>query len=606
VDDLVAQMGLLLSQLRFTRRAVEDIERNTARYGSFAFTSALAAGPRFGEPPIFGGALKVHVVNINDLAPGSGILEGLLGAIGRNFTAVPAGLVTGVFGAMALPTILEHLSSALKTLDRILERLGIGEANAATGRSMYDQLTAALKPLIDAFTGPTRSSLDKFMDVVTRFTSLFEAASGKEPAAGVSPPEGFVEGLRAAQDVLTAMRPLVDGLLEAIPLVVATLAFLLVGLDKMRASFADLLQFVAKNFVLIRGIAVSVLFDTIHTAATLGATVLRILGTIVEELVKSIISLLKIVVNVGLDALEFASIALQETINALANWLKGGLLVLLNRLAESPIFQTVIHLVKILPVILPAIYEIVTGKALPKENLDKLSEIHFTIKPPSTGGEAAKDTKLALPTAFARAARARKMDEIFDRGEKQFLAEKSKAFSAFQTNLDVLEREADRIQKESDRSLAQSIGKAGDAATQAEKALEPAKKAAAVPLAPEGLVAVAKAYEDWLKGGGLAMVLDTLTRHFKSPEGAQGIPTEVARKGAAEKATAVHPTIEIGSVIIELAPPAEPKTEGATAGPPHAQLEPHDPVGPMDEDELRERAAHPAAGSLSLQFPGYA
>ncbi len=37
MDELIHQIGLLLSQLRVARRAMEDIERSTARYNSFAF-----------------------------------------------------------------------------------------------------------------------------------------------------------------------------------------------------------------------------------------------------------------------------------------------------------------------------------------------------------------------------------------------------------------------------------------------------------------------------------------------------------------------------------------------------------------------------------------
>ena len=59
-DDLLTNIGLMLTQVRYARRALEDIERSTARYAGFAFASALSAGPAFGAPPMLDGALKVR------------------------------------------------------------------------------------------------------------------------------------------------------------------------------------------------------------------------------------------------------------------------------------------------------------------------------------------------------------------------------------------------------------------------------------------------------------------------------------------------------------------------------------------------------------------
>src|SRR6187549_3960395 len=111
-DDLLSSMALLLTQLRYTRRAMEDIERSTARYAGFAFASALSEGPRFGAPPMFEGALKVYIVNIDDLAPGSGFggfLESLLGGVGRFFGGLPGGFVAGVISGFNLPGIIGRL-----------------------------------------------------------------------------------------------------------------------------------------------------------------------------------------------------------------------------------------------------------------------------------------------------------------------------------------------------------------------------------------------------------------------------------------------------------------------------------------------------------------
>src|SRR5438093_6604404 len=112
-------MGLILTQLRYTRRAMEEVERSTARYGGAAFTAAFAAGPRFGEPPLQDGALMVYVVNINDLAPGTGggLLEGLLGGIGRLFGGLFGGLVGGTIGGVALPYMIYQVRRIAETVD---------------------------------------------------------------------------------------------------------------------------------------------------------------------------------------------------------------------------------------------------------------------------------------------------------------------------------------------------------------------------------------------------------------------------------------------------------------------------------------------------------
>src|SRR5690606_20550494 len=130
-EELNNSIALLLTQTRFARRALEDIERATASYGSFAFTSVIAAGKRFGEPPLFDGALKVHIVNIGDLAPGSGfgaLIEGLLGGAGR----FAGNLIGGIFGGAIASPILAWNLPAIERLagriENILRLLGIGTA----------------------------------------------------------------------------------------------------------------------------------------------------------------------------------------------------------------------------------------------------------------------------------------------------------------------------------------------------------------------------------------------------------------------------------------------------------------------------------------------
>src|SRR5437879_1804869 len=119
---LIGQIGLLLTQLRYARRALEDIERSTARYGSIDFTGALAAGTRFGAPPLLDGALKVHVVNLNDLTTGGGIsgfLENLLGGVGGFFGNFFSGLVGGAISGLRMPEVVGQIVQLADKLERI-------------------------------------------------------------------------------------------------------------------------------------------------------------------------------------------------------------------------------------------------------------------------------------------------------------------------------------------------------------------------------------------------------------------------------------------------------------------------------------------------------
>src|SRR5574340_536087 len=123
-QDLVTQIGLLLSQLRYARRTLEDIERSTARYGGVTFAVALAAGPRFGEPPLLNGALKVHVVNIDDLTVGRGAVgffEGIFGGIGRFFGGLAGGFVGGIIGGVSLWVWVGKLQDIVKGITDILD-----------------------------------------------------------------------------------------------------------------------------------------------------------------------------------------------------------------------------------------------------------------------------------------------------------------------------------------------------------------------------------------------------------------------------------------------------------------------------------------------------
>src|SRR5260370_35387 len=121
-DAIITQLGLIFTTLRYARRALEDIERNTAKYGGISFAPALAGAAQFGAPPLLNGALKVYIMNINDLAApsGGGLFEGLLGGIGRLVGGLVGGVVGGTIGGAALPYNLAKLAEITNSVHQII------------------------------------------------------------------------------------------------------------------------------------------------------------------------------------------------------------------------------------------------------------------------------------------------------------------------------------------------------------------------------------------------------------------------------------------------------------------------------------------------------
>ncbi len=167
-DELViTQLGLLLTQVHYSRIALEGIERATTRYAGIALAmpgSATGATP-WGAPPMLDGALKVYVVNIADLTSGSSlgdVIAGVIGGAGRFLGGFVGGAAAGVVGSIAFPWMLLEARRLVESLDSILTRLGIG-----TGAGSSDSA------------GPTlMDQLQSLRSLLRDVTSLFSAAAG--------------------------------------------------------------------------------------------------------------------------------------------------------------------------------------------------------------------------------------------------------------------------------------------------------------------------------------------------------------------------------------------------------------------------------------------
>jgi hypothetical protein len=611
-EELLNQIGLLLTQLRYARRSLEDIERSTARYTTFAFASALAAGPRFGEPPMFGGALKVYVVNINDLAPGGGLggfLEGLLGGIGRFFGGLFGGAVGGTISGVALPVLLWKVESIAATVERIVARLGTPkepvpkgkEAEAGGGGTFFDTLT-------------------QITGVVNAFTALFQAASNKpeEAAKTANPltPEGdrWLAILQTANSLVQGISFVIKGLTLLIPEVIGALAMLIVRLDTIKLAVVELLQFVLREALLLRGVALTVLFDTLSAAARLAANILAILGLTMQSIITSIFSIFGSVFDAALAAIKFISDGLQNTINALLKWLVDSVITVLTVIGDTRIFRVAVHALQVLPYILPSLIQLVRGVSITGTKEEKELDVAKTI--PIAGPSLTGATSALLP-AFpsvsntlldpAAVGTLRGTISTSLAGINTALGDIFGATGKGLTNLSTaLDKAAS--DKTFNDALDQHLGQLRQRSDTLAGALASAQKAA-IEHPATGLEAIAGAYEKWLASpGGLKALLDNLTDFFKkTPTSGPGAEQSLAALAIGPTTIdRLRATVEIGDVVIELGPPSESPPPQATLGTPGSIVatNPEEMLQQVLEliHELTERGYTFARGSLLTQF----
>lgn len=605
-EEIITQLGLILTQLRFTRRAVEDIERSTARYGGFTFATAIAAGPRFGEPPMINGALKVYVVNINDLAPGGGIggfLEGLLGGVGRFFGSFFGGLVGGTISGVSIPFMIGQLNRLAERIERILRLVGIGTGTTPAAKpeaAKEEPATGGLNLL---------ATLQQVERVVNTFTALFQAAStGPEAAARTSnfpsTPGGerWLAMLTTASAILTGIAHVVDGLVLLVPLLIGALAFVITRLDDVKLAFLDMLQFVLRNVLLLRGVVLTTLFDTVAAAARLGANVLGILATAVERILGSIFTMLGTLLDVAVGAIRFIANGLQRTIDALLRWLLETAFVVLTRLGDTLVFRFIVHVVQLLPSVIPPLWELKFGKT-------------FTgaitappIAPPTFPGGAAPlpafPDLAAIITPSARdfgnsvatatGTLTREMRDIFGAGKSALTSLSGSLEQAAAGEARAAERLGEHYRTVRDRSR--------DFAAALTPAVEAARREPAT-----GFEAIAQAYESWLGTGGLDTLLGTITEHFRrgpttGAAAATSLPGTVVGGAVGDRPRA---TIEIDAITIEIAPPAGTAPTPTAGGVSSVTAEPQESVSisTLNElfHELEERGWNPALGPLVTQ-----
>lgn len=597
-DELVTQLGLLLTQARFARRALEDIERATSTYATFTFTSVIAAGPRFGEPPLFEGALKVHVVNISDLAPGGGFgdfLEGLLGGAGRLIGNIPGGIIGGTIGSYSIVAAIPTIHAIALSVERILAMIGMGApppipAGAAAGRgtpvegsNLIAQL-AAIRVAVDGL------------------TALFLAAGGQpEQAAATSDlpstPEGarWLKLLDAATVTLSVMSRLVDGLVILLPVVVTSLGWLIARLGDIRLAVAETLRFLLRNALLLRGAVLVTAFDTMAMAARLAATVIGILQSTLDGILAALFDTVREALFAVFDLAAVLGEAVRTTVDKLLNWLVPTVDAILRNLADLRVFRVITHVIRILPAILPPIFEMKTDIDMPSkrpvefEMLEKASKLPFLdpVLPGSTGAlgplvpPPAPDFRAILsdPALTGRATGA--LDRLQQVTSDGLRISADVAKGGLRDLGGRLDRAAVDETRLSDARLGQHLASVRQQSTALAENLVVGER-----VRPEtGLEAIATAYEDWLGHGGLDKLLVRITEHFTSPAGRAGIPARIA-ESAMDRPRA---TVQIDEVVIEVpgGPAPPPATTAPTLPDPYG---PGDFPVPADRDDIERHA----------------
>ena len=579
---ILATLGVMLTQLRTARRALEDVQRSTARYGGFEFARAFADGAKFGQPPMFDGALLVHVVNINDLAPGNsfgGFIEALFGGIGNFFGNLIGGVVGGTISGYRLPEMIERLERIVANIGQIVDRVGIG------AKPKTDKDDAKSTPEAQAKSGESlTTTIDGIRGLVRDVTALFQVTtSGPEAAAKTSQTpltetgERWMAILNGVNIFLDRTSRLVNGIIMLIPMAIGAIAFLIANLGEIRRALLETIQFILRNALILRGVLLTVVFETVASAARLAASIVGIIGETIQSVLRAIFAIVGSLLEAAFDALETLTDALQAIVRSLLQWLVDGVFNTLRAIGELSVFRTIDHLVRILPALLPAIYMLKAGEALPGNVMSMLETAHKAAFAPATpSGTGATGGTGAITGSSSQTAQiigafpdikgvlqplGASLQGAVDSTGANVEAKVDTAITSMTTALSgvagrfdqAVRSEADFSRKIIDRHAGTIKDRADTLAAAITKPIE-----ANGPVT--GFEAIASAYEAWLTGGGLKTVLGEFQNHFKNqPAGEE--PTGAMRllRGQYDRPRA---SVEIDVVEIILDPKAdEPATE---------------------------------------------
>lgn len=547
-DIIVAALGVLLTQVRSARRAIEEVERNTSRYLGFEFAQALAEGPGFGAPPMYQGALRVHVININDLAPGNSLgdlLMGLLGGVGNFVGGLVGGMVGGTLSGFALPWMIASLERIVNSIKQIADRLGVRSPPAPTSAAT----NPAPAPADAAQSGETLlTTLSGIGTLVRNLTALFTAASAgpgdtaRANQAGRTGPEvlssageRWLTVVNAVNTLLDRTQNIVNGLIILIPMVIGSIALLIANLGGIRQAILETMQFVLRNFLVLRGVLLTIIFETAASAARLVSALVGLLSTAIQAALGSIFTMIDGILNAAFDALSTLTSTLQSVIGILLRWLVDGVFGTLRALGELNVFRTIDHVVRILPAILEPVYNIIvanrTGAASPgfdaglRANLQTAFNAGMAPAPSAasatTGTPAAPDAITVLGTFPDFSVPLEELRGTLSGAVTAVGAELNTAvvtaFDAAGNGLNgiagrmegAVRREADFSRNLLDRNL-------GTLTANADRLAAAINTPLTATGTPTGFEAISAAYERWLTGDGLSRTLNLATEQFRT------------------------------------------------------------------------------------------
>ena len=529
-DDLVTQIGLIFSQMRYIRIVVDQLERSVARYSGLAM-EAFAGGPAFGAPPLLDGALKVHLVNIGDIAVQDNSFGGFLMGILRGVSSAFAGAVAGVFGAFLAPVNLALLAKILSDVKDIIERLGLGgksdEKKSGNTIETLREITSALKLAREVLFGMSQDPNQ-------------QDEQQRRPLS---------EFLNTVGDTLKTVNEIVKGITQMLPMAIGFLASLLLKLDQLRGILLGLIEFAIRNLLLLRGAIVVVLFDTLAVAARLVSELLSILGKALTAILTSIFNMINAAVDAIMAAFKAVSLALKGIVDEVLPWLVNNILRILTAIGNLTIFQKLDNMIYNLAVFASAIGSLAGKSVATPTAPTPLTSTAPTIDPkllklPDFTKAPGVESSLAIATtALENTAKTLNTETRNVFGTAQTAASKLAAASK-----DALTSATTGFNATIDDKLKDVQGRAKGFTD----ALVTAQQASTVDKST-GLAKIAEAYEKWLSDGGVDQIMEKITSRFATAESTGGNIRrliDVILAGAAEGPP--RPTVEIPEITVEI------------------------------------------------------
>jgi hypothetical protein len=410
-----------------------------------------------------------------------------------------------------------------------------------------------------------KSQFDEIKDILGAFTALFTAASDPDKAGQMVKPKTkdgveWLDILRTADALVRGISRVIDGLIILIPTLIGALASVIVHLRDIQSEVLGLLQFLLKEIFLLRGVVLFTLYDTIAGAAHLAARILATLSDALQTILASIGGIFTKIFDAGLAILQFLAQGLKRTVDTLLKWLVDTVGVVLAILGDSKIFRVVVHIVQVLPAVLPPLLQLLDKPVTPTDREALENAAKKTIEKPEfpPAGKKLSDMIPEFPDLTKTLAPETDVGKLGGDVKKAFEGVQADLKTGFNASIQALNDIGNRLDEvKKDKSFLDALDAREAKLRDSSKALANTLIKAQQELAkrPEtGLEKIATAYEDWLtKGNGLKSILDKIEAHFKeSPNtGAFGPPPPPA---AVERPRA---TVEIKELLIELDPAAD-------------------------------------------------